>query len=130
METATEDKTSLHIRRFYKAPVATVYAAWTDPEQVKHWMGPSDDFGEAEVTSEVRVGGRYRIVMHAPSGEIHRVAHCRVLDALLGASPPGALGWDADFTVVVARRGVSPRSESSACKCSSAARAVRPTRWM
>jgi uncharacterized protein YndB with AHSA1/START domain len=36
-------------------------------------MGPSDDFGEAEVTADLRVGGRYRIVMHAPSGEVHRV---------------------------------------------------------
>ena len=48
MEIATEDKTSLQIRRVYAVPVAAVYAAWTDPEQVKHWMGPSDDFGEAE----------------------------------------------------------------------------------
>ena len=73
MEIATDDKTSFQVRRVYKAPVAAVYAAWTDPEQVKHWMGPSDDFGESEVTMDVRVGGRYRIVMHAPDGEVHRV---------------------------------------------------------
>jgi uncharacterized protein YndB with AHSA1/START domain len=73
METATEDKTSLQIRRIYQAPVAIVYAAWTDPEQMKHWMGPSDAFGDAEVTMDVRVGGRYRIVMHSPDGETHRV---------------------------------------------------------
>ena len=73
MEIATEDKTSLQIRRVYAVPVAAVYAAWTDPEQVKHWMGPSEDFGEAEVTTDVRVGGRYRIVMYAPDGEVHRV---------------------------------------------------------
>jgi uncharacterized protein YndB with AHSA1/START domain len=40
---------------------------------MKHWMGPSDDFGESEVTTDVRVGGSYRIVMHAPDGEVHRV---------------------------------------------------------
>ena len=73
METATEDKTSLQIRRIYPQPVAAVYAAWSDPEQIKHWMGPSDDFGEAEVTIDVRVGGRYRYIMHAPDGEVHRV---------------------------------------------------------
>lgn len=73
METATEDKTSLRVRRVYNAPVAKVYAAWTDPEQVKQWMGPSDDFGPTEVTSDVRVGGRYHIVMHAPDGETHHV---------------------------------------------------------
>jgi uncharacterized protein YndB with AHSA1/START domain len=73
MEIAIEDKTSLQIRRVYKAPVAAVYAAWTQPEEMKHWMGPSDAFGEAEVTMDVRVGGRYRIVMHSPDGETHRV---------------------------------------------------------
>ena len=73
METATEDKTSLHIRRVYQAPVAAVWAAWTDPEKMKPWMGPNDAFGESEVTLDVRVGGRYRIVMHAPDGETHRV---------------------------------------------------------
>jgi uncharacterized protein YndB with AHSA1/START domain len=40
---------------------------------MKQWMGPSDAFGESEVTMDVRVGGRYRIVMHAPDGETHRV---------------------------------------------------------
>jgi uncharacterized protein YndB with AHSA1/START domain len=73
MEIATDDRTSLQIRRLYKAPVAAVYAAWTDPEQMKHWMGPSEDFGDSEVTMDVRVGGRYRIVMHSPDGEVHRV---------------------------------------------------------
>jgi uncharacterized protein YndB with AHSA1/START domain len=73
MEIAIDDKTSLQIRRVYKAPVAAVYAAWTDPQQMKHWMGPSDDFGESEVTMDVRVGGRYRIVMRSPDGEVHRV---------------------------------------------------------
>src|SRR5712691_2557814 len=73
METAIDDKISLQIRRVYKASVHAVYAAWTDPAQMKQWMGPSDDFGESEVTMDVRVGGRYRIVMHAPDGEVHRV---------------------------------------------------------
>ncbi|MGH8852184.1 MAG: SRPBCC family protein [Casimicrobiaceae bacterium] len=40
---------------------------------MKYWMGPSDDFGEAQVTIDLRVGGRYRIVMPAPDGEMHRV---------------------------------------------------------
>ncbi len=73
METAIDDKTRLEVRRHYKTTVAKVYAACTDPEQMKFWMGPSDDFGESEVTLDVRVGGRYRIVMHAPDGETFRV---------------------------------------------------------
>jgi uncharacterized protein YndB with AHSA1/START domain len=73
METAIADKTSLQIRRIYPQPVAAVYAAFSNPEEMKHWMGPSDDFGEAEVTMDVRVGGCYRIIMRAPDGEVHRV---------------------------------------------------------
>ena len=73
METATEDRTSLEIRRNFTQPVAVVYAAWSDPKQISRWMGPSDEFGPTEVTIDVRVGGRYRFVMHAPDGELHRV---------------------------------------------------------
>ena len=73
METAIDEKTRLQVRRVYNVPVAKVYAAWTEPDQIKHWMGPSDDFGEAQVTSDLRVGGRYRIVMPAPDGQVHKV---------------------------------------------------------
>jgi uncharacterized protein YndB with AHSA1/START domain len=70
VETATEDKTSLQIRRIYPQPVAAVYAAWSDPDQIKHWMGY---VGEAEVTIDVRVGGRYRYIMQGPDGQVNRV---------------------------------------------------------
>lgn len=73
MEHAVDEGTRLAIRRTYDAPVATVYAAWTDPQQLKDWMGPSDAFGPSDVTQDLRVGGRYRIVMHGPNGETHRV---------------------------------------------------------
>jgi uncharacterized protein YndB with AHSA1/START domain len=39
---------------------------------MKHWMGPSDDY-VCDVTSDLRVGGRYRIVMHGVGVESHRV---------------------------------------------------------
>lgn len=73
MDLAVDDKTRLRIRRFFDAPVAAVYAAWTQPSQLAHWMGPSDDFGPAQAALDLRVGGRYRIVMPAPDGETHRV---------------------------------------------------------
>ena len=73
MDIAADDATSLQIRRTFPLPVATVYTAWTDPAQVKYWMAPSDDFGETEATIDLRVGGRYRFVMHAADGETHRV---------------------------------------------------------
>ncbi len=73
MEIATEDRTSLQIRRIYPQSVAAVYAAWSDPEQVKYWMRPVDSKRESEIAMDMRVGGRYRFVMHAPDGETHRV---------------------------------------------------------
>jgi uncharacterized protein YndB with AHSA1/START domain len=73
METALDDTTRLEIRRVFEAPVAAVYAAWTQPEAIAHWMGPSDDYGPTQATVDLRVGGRYRIVMNAPGGETHRV---------------------------------------------------------
>jgi uncharacterized protein YndB with AHSA1/START domain len=74
MEAALDDKTSLQIRRTLEAPVASVYAAWTDPEEVNQWMAPSDDFGPTEATIDLRVGGRYSISMRGPDGEVHRVS--------------------------------------------------------
>ncbi len=53
----------VHITRFFRAPRERVFAAWTDPEQMKRWMGPPT-FTCPEAESDLRVGGRYRIVMH------------------------------------------------------------------
>ena len=74
METATIESTRLEIRRIYKQPVAEIYAAWTDPAQLKVWWRPFEGFGEPEITMDLRVGGRYRIVMQAPDGALHRVS--------------------------------------------------------
>ena len=54
-------------------PPAKVFAAWTDPEKVKRWMGP----GEVKVMStegDPRTGGRYRWLMQAPDGTEHDVS--------------------------------------------------------
>jgi uncharacterized protein YndB with AHSA1/START domain len=69
----TTVKPSLTIKRRFNASPAKVFAAWTDPEKVKHWMGP----GAVEVQSaesDARTGGRYRWVMKSPDGEIHDVS--------------------------------------------------------
>ena len=59
---------SLTIKRRFKAAPAKVYAAWTDPEKMKRWMGPGEVFAKL-TESDPRTGGHYRIVMVAPSGE-------------------------------------------------------------
>jgi uncharacterized protein YndB with AHSA1/START domain len=66
-------KPSLTLRRRLKAPPAKVFAAWTDPEKVKRWMGPGD-ITVVRVESDPRVGGRYSWHMKTPAGENHDVA--------------------------------------------------------
>jgi uncharacterized protein YndB with AHSA1/START domain len=72
MATATATKPSLTIKRRFKASPAKVYAAWTDPDKVKNWIGPSETKAKS-VESDLRVGGHYRWLMVAPSGEEHDV---------------------------------------------------------
>ena len=58
MATQTATKPSLTLKRRLKASPAKVFAAWTDPEKVKVWMGP----GEVKVLSvecDARLGGRF-----------------------------------------------------------------------
>jgi len=65
-------KPSLTIKRRFNAPPEKVYAAWTDPEKLAHWMGPT---GTKSVQAEcdLRVGGRYAIKMIMPDDE-HNVS--------------------------------------------------------
>jgi uncharacterized protein YndB with AHSA1/START domain len=65
---------SLHLNRRYPFPPAAVFRAWTDPAAMKRWFAPTDEYEVPEVEVDLRVGGRYRIVMRAPDGEVHRVS--------------------------------------------------------
>jgi len=72
VDTATAVKPSLTLKRRLPAPPAKVFAAWTDPEKIKRWMGPGDIVTERAV-SDPRAGGRYRIEMRSPDGKPHNV---------------------------------------------------------
>ena len=61
-------KPSLTIKRRFNAPPAKVFAAWADPEKMKRWMGPGE-VTAPHIECDLRVGGRYRIVMRNPAGE-------------------------------------------------------------
>jgi uncharacterized protein YndB with AHSA1/START domain len=57
----------VEFERTYDAPVEKVWQAWTDPEQLKIWWGPHDvTIPECQV--DLRVGGRFYIVMEAGEG--------------------------------------------------------------
>jgi uncharacterized protein YndB with AHSA1/START domain len=65
----TEPNRSNEIRlvRLYDAPVAIVWDAWTDPEQVKYWWGPRG-FSLTTHSHDLRPGGHWRYTMHGPDG--------------------------------------------------------------
>lgn len=67
-ETDTQSPLKLVVRRTLPAPRERVFAAWTQPEQMRKWAGPGD-VTAAEVESDFRVGGKYRIGMLRPDGE-------------------------------------------------------------
>jgi uncharacterized protein YndB with AHSA1/START domain len=50
-----------------------VFEAWTDPAQLARWWGPPG-FTTPTVEIDLRVGGRYRIVMQPPEGEARHLA--------------------------------------------------------
>ena len=59
MSAKAPEKTSLEVKRFIKAPRAEVYAAWTDPAQLKLWFGP-EWVKTRDFVCEVRRGGKFR----------------------------------------------------------------------
>ena len=67
-DTKTQAAPRLVIRRRFAAPRARVYAAWTQPEQMRQWAGPGS-FTVPEMESDLRVGGAYRMTMQKPGGE-------------------------------------------------------------
>lgn len=68
MTTKTADKTSLEIKRFINAPRDRVYAAWTDPVQLKEWWGPKNA-KTLQIVADTRVGGKYRWDLVNQDGE-------------------------------------------------------------
>lgn len=62
-----ETVNAVDIVRLFNAPVEKVWAAWTEPEQIKKWWGPKD-FYAPHVEVDFREGGRYLYAMHGPAG--------------------------------------------------------------
>src|SRR4026209_1376629 len=56
---AEAEKLSLEIKRLIPAPRDQVYAAWTDPAQLKEWFGP-ERVQTRNLIADVRVGGEFR----------------------------------------------------------------------
>jgi len=63
----TQDR-ELVLERTYDAPRALVWEAWTDPEHVDRWWGPTGFRNETH-SMDLRAGGYWRYVMHGPDGK-------------------------------------------------------------
>jgi uncharacterized protein YndB with AHSA1/START domain len=68
MTTKRAQKLSLEIKRLIKAPRDRVYAAWTDPAQMKLWFGP-ENVQTRDLTADARVGGEFRWDLTNSEGE-------------------------------------------------------------
>src|SRR5688500_4522912 len=66
----TETEQALVIERVLDAPREQVWAAWTDPEQIKKWWGPKD-FTAPSIKSDFREGGTYLWAMQSPDGQTY-----------------------------------------------------------
>jgi uncharacterized protein YndB with AHSA1/START domain len=64
----TKQNLKVEIRRLIKAPRARVYAAWTDPSQLKQWFGP-ENVRTRDLVADARVGGRFRWDLTNSDGE-------------------------------------------------------------
>jgi uncharacterized protein YndB with AHSA1/START domain len=82
----------LEIRRTIKASPERVFAAWTDPVQLRKWWGPMHvTCSAAEV--DLRAGGRYRLVNELADG-----GTIVIVGEFLEVSPPDRLvySWRID----------------------------------
>jgi uncharacterized protein YndB with AHSA1/START domain len=55
------------LTQVFDAPRELVFEAWTNPEHLNRWFGPKG-FTLTTHEADIRVGGRWRFVFHAPDG--------------------------------------------------------------
>ena len=63
-------ETTLRLTRTFAARRERVFRAWTDPEELMRWFGPSDEYAVPHAEVDLRVGGKYRIELKTPSGRL------------------------------------------------------------
>ena len=75
MTTAITDspETELIITRIFDAPPSLVFKAWTQPEHLVRWLGPTN-FSASAVRLDLRPGGAWSAVITSPEGKSHGMA--------------------------------------------------------
>jgi uncharacterized protein YndB with AHSA1/START domain len=83
----------LRLERLLDAPPERVFAAWTDPELLRRWWAAEPDWTTPEASTDVRVGGQYRLSMRDTTGVVRSV-----VGEYLEVDPPRRLvyTWEPD----------------------------------
>jgi len=70
--TTTMTANSLRVSRIIQATPDALFAAWTEPAQLrKWWRMDGEGWSTSETTLDLRVGGKYRLGMLGPDGTSH-----------------------------------------------------------
>ena len=112
--TEMAEKRDVVITRTFDAPVEQVWKAWTEPELVMRWWGPTG-FTSPSCKIDFRVGGKYLFHMRAPkdfqggqdfytAGVYTKIVPLKLIEftqglADKGGKPidPGSMGMPPDF---------------------------------
>ena len=112
--TGKVEKRDLVITRVFDAPVESVWKAWTDPEQVMRWWGPTS-FTSPSCKIDFREGGKFVFHMRAPkdfqggqdfytSGVYKKIVPLKLIEFDQGLADkdgnridPATMGMPADF---------------------------------
>lgn len=113
--TAESEGLTLHLERVLPARRQLVFAACTEPELLAEWWGPRD-FTAPSIELDLRVGGRYRIAMQPPEGELfYLTGEFREIDPLNRLAY--TFSWEApdpddqETVVVLVFRDAGPSTE-------------------
>jgi uncharacterized protein YndB with AHSA1/START domain len=66
--TSENNKRDLFVTRLFDAPLERVWKAWTDPEHVMRWWGPTG-FTSPTCEMDFREGGTTLVCMRSPEGQ-------------------------------------------------------------
>ena len=62
-------RNSLRLKRFFPVAPGKVWRAWTDAQALGQWFRPNASFSIPVAEADVRVGGRFRVLMVDAKGE-------------------------------------------------------------
>lgn len=71
LSSSTDDV--LNLSYTFEARIERVFEAWTKPDLIKQWWGPTGST-LTQVDVDLRIGGQYRIGIRQPSDEVYFVS--------------------------------------------------------